>query len=191
MPHAHQPPKPARKGKAWSTSQGPKFQSKHGLSDEEVRDGQDEFLQTTADVLLPRQQAAVWLELCKLRKKGRVRDWKKGVLVSDCGSSVGWLTVAKDMCPCIRPGNSYLILDQGEPKLAQGLCDWPCKVSAQKRPKPLSSFLKKMPRCASWLATRFVLTFAWLFLSLYCCPRDAKSLCEQNSETRLQHATCD
>ena len=105
------------------TSQGPKFQSKHGLSDEEVRNGQDEFLQTTADVLLPRQQAAVWLELCKLRKQGQVHNWKVGVLVSDCGSSVGWLTVAKDMFPCIRPGNSYLVLEQGEPKLAQGpLC---------------------------------------------------------------------
>ena len=59
------------------------------LSDEEVHDGQDEFLQTTADVLLPRQQAAAWLELCKLRKQGRVPDCEKGVLVKNCGSSVG------------------------------------------------------------------------------------------------------
>ena len=85
--------------------------------------GQDEFLKTTANVLLPRQQAAVWLELCRLRKQGRVPDWKKGILVSDCGSSVGWLCVAKDMFPCIRPGNSYLVLEEGRPKLAHGpLC---------------------------------------------------------------------
>ena len=65
----------------------------------------------------------VWLELCRLRKTGKVPDWKDGLLVSDCGSSVGWLTVAKDMFPCIRPGNYYLVLEQGEPKLAQGpLC---------------------------------------------------------------------
>jgi len=45
------------------------------------------------------------------------------LLVSDCGSSVGWLRVALDMCPCLRPGNSYLILQQGEAKLAKGaLC---------------------------------------------------------------------
>ena len=28
--------------------------------------------------------------------------------------------MAEDMPPCVRVGNSYLILDQGEPKLAQG-----------------------------------------------------------------------
>ena len=76
-----------------------------------------------ADVLLPRQQAAVWLELCRLRKQGRIPNWKEGILVSDCGSSVGWLSVAKDMFPCIRPGNSYLVLEEGRPKLANGpLC---------------------------------------------------------------------
>ena len=85
--------------------------------------GRDEFLQATADVLLPRQQAAVWLELCRLRLKGRVPNWKEGVLVGDCGSSVGWLSVVREMFPCIRPGNSYVVLGQGEPKLAQGtLC---------------------------------------------------------------------
>ena len=103
--------------------QGPDFQSKHGLSDEEVRNGQDEFRKLTADVLRPRQQAAVWLELCKLRKTGRVPNWKAGLWVSDCGSSVGRLSVAKDMFPCLRPGNVYLVSEQGKPKLAQGpLC---------------------------------------------------------------------
>ena len=122
-PYGHRPGKPARGRQAWLTTQGPKFQHRHGLSDEEVGNGQDEFLQATADVLLPRQQAAVWLELCRLRRKGQVPNWKEGVLVSDCGSSVGWLSVARDMFPCIRPGNSYLVLEQGEAKLAQGpLC---------------------------------------------------------------------
>ena len=122
-PHAHRPSKPSKKGNAWATTRGPNFQSKHGLSDEEVARGRDEFLQATAGVLLPRQQAAVWLQLCRLRLNGRVPDWKKGVLVSDVGSSVGWLSVARDMFPCIRPGNSYMVLVQGEPKLAPGtLC---------------------------------------------------------------------
>ena len=123
-PDAPRPSKPSRKGgNAWATTQGPNFQRKHGLSDEEVARGQDEFLQATADVLLPRQQAAVWLELCRLRLKGRVPNWKEGVLVGDVGSSVGWLSLARDMFPCIRPGNSYMVLDQGKPKLAPGtLC---------------------------------------------------------------------
>ena len=122
-PHADQPRKPARGGQAWRTSQGPKFQSKHGLSDEEVRNGENEFLAATAGVLVPRQQAAVWLTLCRLRKKGRISNWKEGILVSDCGSSVGWLSVARDLFPCIRPGNSYLVLDQGKPRIAEGaLC---------------------------------------------------------------------
>lgn len=123
MPRTDRRSKPARGGQAWRTTQGPSFQSKHGLSDAEVCDGQAEFEKATAEVLLPREQAAVWLELCRLRKKGRLPNWKEGVLVSDCGSSVGWLTVAKDLFPCIRPGNSYLVLDQGQPRIAQGpLC---------------------------------------------------------------------
>ena len=123
-PDAPRPSKPSRKGgNAWATTQGPNFQRKHGLSDEEVARGQDKFLQATADVLLPREQAAVWLELCRLRLGGRVPDWKEGVLVGDVGSSVGWLSLARDMFPCTRPGNSYMVLDQGKPKLAQGtLC---------------------------------------------------------------------
>ena len=103
--------------------QGPNFQRRHGLSDDEVRHGQHEFDQATADVLLPRQQAAVWLELCKLRKKGKLPNWKSGLFVSDVGSSVGRLSVAKEMFPCVRPGNVYLVLNQGTPNLAQGdLC---------------------------------------------------------------------
>ena len=107
----------------WATAQGPTFQSKCGLSDEEAGRGRDEFLQATAGVLLPRQQAAVWLALCRLRLNGRVPTWKDGVLVGDVGSSVGWLSMVRDMFPCIRPGTSDMALVQGEPKLAQGsLC---------------------------------------------------------------------
>ena len=85
--------------------------------------GRDEFLQATAGVLLPRQQDAVWLKVCRLRLNGRVPNWKEGVFVGDVSSSVGWLSMVRDMFPCIRPGNSYMVLVQGEPKLAQGtLC---------------------------------------------------------------------
>ena len=103
------------------TAQGPKFQRQHGLSEAEVSHGQNEFKEATADVLLPRQQAGVWLELCKLRKQGKIPNWKQGLFVSDCGSSVGRLSVAKEMFPCIRPGNCYLILNDGTPGMASGL----------------------------------------------------------------------
>jgi hypothetical protein len=123
LPYAHRPKVPASRGQAWKTTQGPNFQSKHGLSDDDVQHGQDKFLKTLADIILPRQQAAVWLELCRLRKKGTIPNWESGLLVSDCGSSVGWLCVARDMFPCLRLGNSYLVLEQGEAKLAKGpLC---------------------------------------------------------------------
>ena len=65
MPYAHRPARPPRKEQGWKTTQGPNVQHMHGLTDSEVNHGQDEFLEATADVLLLRQQAAVWLELCR------------------------------------------------------------------------------------------------------------------------------
>ena len=105
--------KQARGGQEWRTTHGPNFQRQHGLSDDEVRCGQNEFDRATVDVLSPRQQAGVWLELCKLRKKGKIPNWKAGLLVSDCGSSVGRLSVAKDMFPCLLLEKRYLVLEQG------------------------------------------------------------------------------
>ena len=101
------PTKQARGGQEWRTTHDPNFQRQHRLSDDEVRLGQNEFDRATVDVLSPRQQAGVWLELCKLRKQGKTPNWKQGLFVSDCGSSVGRLSVAKEMFPCVRPGNVY------------------------------------------------------------------------------------
>ena len=42
------------------------------------------------------------------------------MLVSDCGSSLGWLSIAQGMFPCLRPGNKYLILRHGVPSIARG-----------------------------------------------------------------------
>ena len=58
-----------------------------------------------------------------LRLNGWVPNWKVGVLVGDVGSSEGWMSMVRDMFPCIRPGKSYMVLVQGEPKLVPGtLC---------------------------------------------------------------------
>jgi hypothetical protein len=122
LPYAHRPKVPPKRGQgqAWKFTQGPSFQAKHCLSDDDVQHGQGKFLKAIVDTILPRQQAAVWLELCKLRNKGTIPCWESCLLVSDCGSSVGWLCVARDLIPCLCLGNSYLVLQQGEAKLAKG-----------------------------------------------------------------------
>ena len=63
LPYVYRPKVPASRGQAWKSTQGPNFQSKHGLADDYVQQGQDAFLKATADIIVPRQQAAVWLEL--------------------------------------------------------------------------------------------------------------------------------
>ena len=74
----------------------------------------------TDGILVPREGEAVWLELCRQRKHGRIPNWKDALLVSDCGSSVGRLSITRGMFPCVRPGNKYLILKHGEPRIARG-----------------------------------------------------------------------
>ena len=123
---APQNPKPRKRPKTQSLLIGSKqaeikFISQHNLSDEDLSQGQAEFLSITSGTLVPRQQAVVWLELCKLRKKGTIPNWKEGLLVADCGSGLGWLTVAKDVFPCVLPKKAYLILEHGEPSVAHGL----------------------------------------------------------------------
>ena len=98
----------------------PKFQMKHGLTDDDIEMGQEEFLKPTANLMLPRQKSAVWLELCNQRKRKLISNWKVGLWVSDCGSNLGWLSIVEGMFPCLRPGNQYLLVQNGEPKIATG-----------------------------------------------------------------------
>ena len=74
----------------------------------------------TKGILLPHEQEAVWLGLCRQRKRGRIPNWKDALLVSDCGSSLGFLSTTHGRLPCVRPGNKYLILKHGEARIAQG-----------------------------------------------------------------------
>ena len=55
------------------------------------------------------EQAAVWLHMCKWRKKRLVSDWswQENLLVMDCGSSVNWIATA------------------GGPPHQPGCCAWP------------------------------------------------------------------
>ena len=117
---AYKHPKPASRSASWKDGRHATFQAQHGLTDEEIATGQAEFYEATQHLMLPREQGAIWLELCKQRKRGRIPNWKNFLLVSDCGSSIGWLSIAHGMFPCLRPGNKYLILKHGVPGIAQG-----------------------------------------------------------------------
>ena len=44
-----------------------------------------------------------------------------GTFVSDCGSDITWLSLNKGCFPCLRPGNKYLLLQNGSAKVANGL----------------------------------------------------------------------
>ena len=103
------------------------FAQKYKLDSDFTSKGETTFMKATAklSILVPRAQAAVWLHMCKWRKKklGRDWSWQDNLLVMDCGSSIHWMSVAEGMFPCIRPTNQYLILDHGEAKVADGnLC---------------------------------------------------------------------
>ena len=122
-PAQHAPKQSHSRGDAWHKEQHPNFRDKTGLTEEDIAKGQHEFLQATNGIILPREQAAVWLTLCLQQKKGKIPNWKEMLLVSDCGSSVGWLSITSNKFPCLRPGNKYLVLQHGVAKIADGcLC---------------------------------------------------------------------
>ena len=111
----------ARASGFWKQKGHPNFCSKYGLTKSYVSRGRDEWEVATKDILLPREQEAVWLVLCHARQSGRILNWKHGILVSDCGSSVSWLSVTKRCFPCLRPNTKFLLLEQGVARVATGL----------------------------------------------------------------------
>ena len=65
----------------------------------------------------------MWLNLCKLRLKSVITDWRHELLVADAGSSVAWLKFARNQFPCVRPTMKYTILNHGQVQIASGaLC---------------------------------------------------------------------
>ena len=119
-PSISKKPKKVQKGD-WKKKTHPNFCSKHELTDSDVSQGRDEWQVATADILSPRQEEAVWLALCQSRKSLRIPNWKDGLFVSDCGSTVNWLSLTKGCFPCLRPSNKFLLLDQGVARIATGL----------------------------------------------------------------------
>jgi hypothetical protein len=104
MTEAYKHPKPSSRTVSWKDRRHPAFQAQQGLTDAEIAPGQVEFCEATHLLMLPREQEAIWLELCKQRKNGRIPTWKT-MLVSDCGSSLGWLSIALGHGPLRKAGN--------------------------------------------------------------------------------------
>jgi len=71
MTEAYKHPKPSSRTVSWKDRRHPAFQAQQGLTDAEIAPGQAEFCEATHLLMLPREQEAIWLELCKQRKNGR------------------------------------------------------------------------------------------------------------------------
>ena len=164
MTEAYKHPKPSSRTVSWKDRRHPAFQAQQGLTDAEIAPGQAEFCEATHLLMLPREQEAIWLELCKQRKNGRIPYWKNTMLVSDCGSSLGWLSIAQGMFPCLRPGNKYLILRHGVPSIARGPeCLAVQGIGIQEAMPPIFS-QRTTSSYAHWQAMLSLPTFAVLFV---------------------------
>ena len=108
----------------WSNIPHLKFKATHSLTEEFLaQGGRDEFMLATSSMANPREQDAMWLNLCKLRLKSVITDWRHELLVADAGSSVAWLKFARNQFPCVRPTMKYTILNHGQVQIASGaLC---------------------------------------------------------------------
>lgn len=166
IPNSRQPGRSAASSskQAWRTDLHPAFRRAHDLTDEDVQPGQDDFFQKTSHLMQPREVAAVWLNLCKLRKRNSIPDWTQEMLVSDCGSSVNWMSITKDMFPCLRPGNKYLLLQHGEPKLAGGAI---CMAVQGIGPEEASAFnlnVEDDSALRNWAGNAFCANICCIFL---------------------------
>ena len=85
-----------------------------GLTEEDQR-GIEGFRQAMASILLEREVEALWLKICWL-KKAKGFDWRCGEVVATVGASVAYMSVRRNVFPCVTPGMAYSILRNGTPK---------------------------------------------------------------------------
>ena len=72
MTEAYKHPKPSSRTVSWRDRRHPAFQAQQGPTDAEIAPRQAEFCEATHILMLPREQEAIWLELCKQSKNGRI-----------------------------------------------------------------------------------------------------------------------
>ena len=120
----HVPEQTKLSSRKWSQAPHDKFKETHSLTEDFIaQGGRREFMLATSSTANPREQEAMWLNLCLLRKKSVIDDWRSELLIADSGSSVAWLKFVRDRFPCVRPTMKYTILDRGEVRVASGaLC---------------------------------------------------------------------
>lgn len=75
--------------------------------------GLEQFLRATSGALADREQMGLWARLTALRVKGVAPSWNVGCLVASVGSSVSWMSVAREKFPCVQPHKKYLVLQEG------------------------------------------------------------------------------
>jgi hypothetical protein len=93
MTEAYKHPKPSSRTVSWKDRRQPAFQAQQGLTDADIAPRQAEFCEATHLLMLPREQEAIWLELCKQRKKttaaflfGQAPCWCQIVVPASGGS---------------------------------------------------------------------------------------------------------
>ena len=46
-------------------------------------------------------------------EKGKIDSWDHGVCVASAGSSASCMSILRERCPCLRPGNKCVLLERG------------------------------------------------------------------------------
>jgi hypothetical protein len=104
----------AKQKQAKWRGQNEKWARAKGLTAEDRR-GIEDFRGTMATILLEREVEALWLKLCWL-KKAKGFDWRSGEVVATVGASVAYMSIRRNVFPCVTPGMAYSILRNGTPK---------------------------------------------------------------------------
>ena len=97
------------------TERHQKFITDNSLTQDFIQEGQQSFLDATKGMMQAREQATAWLNVFKWRRRTPTLNWQSEVLVLDCGSSVGWMSVARGLFPCVSPSKKCLLLIHGQP----------------------------------------------------------------------------
>jgi site-specific DNA-cytosine methylase len=105
------PPEELADGPAWRREHH-HFVQTLSLSSADL-DGFSNFAGAVGDALLPRPLESLWLKLVVMRKE-HGSDWSKGVIVASHGASLRFMSVRRDVFPCVTPHMSYTVLTDGE-----------------------------------------------------------------------------
>jgi hypothetical protein len=92
---------------------------KKGMTPKDVFAGMEDFKRAMGTVLLERQQEALWFKLCWLKKR-KGFNWQSGRIVATVGASITFMSVRRDVFPCVTPQMCYVVLEDGIPKEVDG-----------------------------------------------------------------------